>query len=155
MTNRTSRSPAAFFVLVFVLSVSFWLAGPVLEHALPQDVPINLPVSAVQFLNPLIAALLLTYRERGATGVRQLLWRAFDVRRMPTPIWYLPMFLLMPLIMALAFGVLRIREASSPPLHVPLLQAPILFLVFFVSGACEEIGWQGLPMLPWSGAEMR
>ena len=54
------RSPLTFFVLVFALSLPFWLLGPIAEHFI--RLPFNLPVSALQFVCPIIAALILVYR---------------------------------------------------------------------------------------------
>ena len=52
-------------MLVFVLSVPFWSIGPMAEQFLQKGIPINLPVSALQAVNPLIAASILVYGEKG------------------------------------------------------------------------------------------
>jgi hypothetical protein len=46
-----------FFLLVFVLSVPFWLLDIIIRF--PEEISINLPVSSLQAFNPLIAALIL------------------------------------------------------------------------------------------------
>jgi hypothetical protein len=62
-----NRSPVRFFLLVFALSIPFWLIQP-------RDWPISISVGA-----PLMAALILVYREEGGgRGVRRLLSRVFD-----------------------------------------------------------------------------
>ena len=81
-----NRSPLKFFLLVFALSIPFWLIQP-------RDWPISASVGA-----PLIAALILVYREEGRGGVRRLLSKAFDQRRIRKGIWYGPIILLMPVI---------------------------------------------------------
>ena len=139
----TSRSPLIFFFLVFVISVPFWAIGALTERFLAQDRPINLPVSALMFCNPMIIALVLTSRENGTHGVKRLLQRPFDYGRIQEKIWYLPIFLLMPLIMVLEYGLMNLMGKSIPGLQFPLLIAPILFGVFFISAIGEEIGWTG------------
>ncbi len=63
-------SPLTFFVLVFALALPFWLLGALVKHV---PLPINLPVSALQFVCPLIAAFILVYREEKLSGVKRLL----------------------------------------------------------------------------------
>jgi uncharacterized protein len=46
-----------FFLLVFVLSIPFWLVDVLTQ--LPKGIPINLPASSLMAFNPLIAALIL------------------------------------------------------------------------------------------------
>src|SRR5215217_2585319 len=74
-----NRSPLKFFLLVFALSIPIWLIGAMAERGLPP--PMNLPVSALQAFCPLIAALILVYREDKLGGVRRLLKRVFDYRK--------------------------------------------------------------------------
>jgi hypothetical protein len=64
-----NRSPLKFFLLVFALSIPFWLIQP-------RDWPISASVGV-----PLLAALILVYREAGGGGVRRILSRVFDQRR--------------------------------------------------------------------------
>jgi hypothetical protein len=54
-----SRSPLTFFVLVFALSVPFWVIGAVTRRQLFP----GLPVGALMAFCPLMAALILVYRE--------------------------------------------------------------------------------------------
>jgi hypothetical protein len=41
----------------------------------------NLPVSALQVFCPLVAALILVYRDDGLSGAKKLLKRVFDYRK--------------------------------------------------------------------------
>jgi uncharacterized protein len=61
MTTGASfrRSPLKFFALIFALSVPFWLVGAMYDQGLP--LPINLPVAALMFVCPFIAAIILVY----------------------------------------------------------------------------------------------
>ncbi|MEV0703335.1 hypothetical protein AB0I53_36220 [Saccharopolyspora sp. NPDC050389] len=63
-----SRSPWVFFVLVFALGAPFVLLGELSDVRLPA----NLPLSALQFVVPLVAAAILVGLNDGAGGVRRL-----------------------------------------------------------------------------------
>src|SRR6266516_8145244 len=89
------KSPLKFFVLVYVLALPFWLLDA-LAGGFTKAIPINLPISALMFVCPMTAALILTYREQKSRGVKQLLGRVFDAERIRQKIWYIPTILLMP-----------------------------------------------------------
>lgn len=126
------RSPLRFFVLVFALSIPIWLIQP-------RDWPISASVGA-----PLIAALILVYREEGGGGVRRLLSRAFDQRRIRKGIWYGPIILLMPVIYLLTYGVMSLMGLPLPDEpYFPFLLIPLLFVLFFILAIGEEVGWTG------------
>jgi membrane protease YdiL (CAAX protease family) len=139
------RSPLTFFVLVFALALPFWLLGALVNHI---PIPINLPVSALQFVCPMIAAFILVSREEHPGGIKRLLKSAFDVRSIKPKIWYVPIILLMPLVMLLSYGVMLLL---GRPLHepfIPVLLIPIFFVVFFLSAVGEEVGWMGYAAPP-------
>ena len=79
-TNESSeRSPLIFFILVFALSIPFWVLNIIFPMNLPVD---NLPVTDIgATFVPLIAASILVYREEKFRGVRKLWKRAFDYKR--------------------------------------------------------------------------
>lgn len=139
------RSPLTFFLLVFVLALPFWLLGALVTHV---PLPINLPVSALQFVCPMIAAFTLVSREEKPGGIKRLLKRVFDVKRIKHKIWYVPIILLNPLIMLLSFGVIRLMGRPLPEPYIPLLMIPLFFVVFFLPAACEEVGWMGYAVDP-------
>jgi len=134
------RSPLAFFVLVFALALPFWLLGAFVKNV---PLPINLPISALQFICPLIAALILVYREEKLGGVERLLKRVFDFKRIKHKIWYIPTIFLMPLNMVLSYGVMLLLGRSLPEPFLSLQLIPIFFVIFFLAAACEEVGWTG------------
>lgn len=68
------RSPLTFFLLVFVLALPFWLLGALVTHI---PLPINLPVSALQFVCPMIAACILVFKEEKPGGIKRLLKSVF------------------------------------------------------------------------------
>src|SRR5215203_1548964 len=79
-----NRAPVRFFLLVFALSIPFWLIQP-------RDWPISASVGA-----PLLAGLILVYREEGGgRGVRRLSSKVFDQWRIRESIWYVPIISLM------------------------------------------------------------
>jgi uncharacterized protein len=126
------RSPLRFFVLVFALSIPIWLIQP-------RDWPISASVGA-----PLIAALILVYREEGGGGVRRLLSRVFDQRRIRKGIWYGPIILLMPVVYLLTYGVMSLMGLPLPDEpYFPFLMIPLLIVLFFILAIGEEVGWTG------------
>jgi membrane protease YdiL (CAAX protease family) len=133
------RSPLKFFVVVFVLSIPFWLIGAVTGL---QLLP-GLPASALMVCCPLIAALVLVYGEDRAAGVMELLRRSFDYKRIKTKIWYAPIVLLMPGAIVLTCGVMRLMGLPPPTPQFPVVTALVMFLAFFIAALGEELGWTG------------
>jgi uncharacterized protein len=132
-----NRSPLKFFLLVFALSIPFWLIQP-------RDWPI-----AASVLVPLIAALILVYREEGGgRGVRRLLGRVFDQRRIRKKIWYVPIIFLMPLLYLLTYWAMRLMGLQVPGRTASFLLIPLLFALFFILGIGEEVGWMGYAVDP-------
>ncbi|WP_203984740.1 CPBP family glutamic-type intramembrane protease [Sphaerisporangium rufum] len=136
-----SRSPLLFCLLMAVTGVPFWaldiVAGP-----LPW-LPMNLPASALQFVSPIVVAALLVHRAEGAIGVRRLLARLADHRRITRRAWYVPLVLLMPASLTLAYLVMRATGRPLPEPHIPPAAIPLLALAFLVGAVCEEAGWTG------------
>jgi membrane protease YdiL (CAAX protease family) len=131
------------FSLVFALSVPFWLIGATSERFLPKSIPIDLPISALMAVNPLIAALVLAYRENGPAGMTELLKRSVDYRRINPKTWYVPILCLWPLTMVLAYGLMDLKGAPLPEPQLPILMMPVFFVAFVVLAAGEELGRQG------------
>lgn len=136
------RSPVRFVLLVFGLSLPCWLAGALAERV-GVTFPFRLPISALQFVCPAIAACILISREEMPGGVGRLLKRTFDFHRITRKIWYLPMLLLMPAIMATSYALLLLLRLALPVPAIPLATLPVLLVVYFVTAAGEELGWTG------------
>ena len=131
-----------FFVLVFVLSIPIWLISSLLGNKLP--IPINLPISALLFLIPALAASILLYNQHGWNIVNDLLKKVFDYKKIKNKIWYLPALLLVPLIYVLSYAIIRLARLPLPDsITTPFLMTPIFFAAFFIGAACEELGWSG------------
>jgi membrane protease YdiL (CAAX protease family) len=143
--HRANDPVIAFFLLVAALSVPLWVLGAVVGGELMP----GLPVAALQFLCPVIAASILRYRQQGAAGVTALLGRSFDRRRITDPRWYVPILFLVPAVFALAYGLMVAlgRPLPAEP-DVPVLTAPVLLVVFFFGGLTEELGWMGYAVGP-------
>jgi uncharacterized protein len=125
-------SPLRFFVLVFALSAPIWLLEP-------RDWRITASVGT-----PLVAALILVYKEDGRAGTRRLLRRVFDQRRIKAGIWYVPVIFLPPAIYLLTYSVTRLTRLPLPDKpYVPLLMVPLLLGLFFILAVGEEVGWTG------------
>lgn len=141
--RSAKKFPWAFFLLVFILSAPFWLIGPSAGQLPRNVIPVNLPVSALQAVNPLLAALILAHMENGSDGVGNLLKRAGDYRKIKRKVWYVPIFCLWPAAMVLEYVFMRLTGAPLPRPQFSLLMAPVFLVLFFVAGTCEELGWQG------------
>ena len=130
-----SRSPLKFFLLVFALSIPFWLAGGMTDLELMP----GLPVSALMAFCPIAAALILAGREGGRAGVTALLRRAFDINRIRAKRWYVPILLLMPGVSLAVYGLMRWMDMPLPAPQFPVLPALLLLLAFFAAGLGEEL----------------
>ena len=134
-----NRSPLAYFVLTFALSIPFWVVGAVSQMQLLPSIPI----SALMIVVPVTAALIFVYRENKTAGVKALLKRAFDFQRVKFTIWYVPTILLMPGIMVSSYVVMRIAGVTLPNLHFSIITTLVLFAIFFIAALAEELGWAG------------
>jgi len=140
----TERSPFAFFGLVFVLSIPFWLLGAFAD----REVMPGLPVSSFAWVVPVIAASVLVRREGGRDGVVSLLRRAVDFSRIRSKAWYAPMLLVMPLAAVTSYAVLRVTGVSVPAPEVSAGLVLSLTAAFLIAGAAEELGWSGYATEP-------
>ena len=143
-TTRGRQSLLPFFVLVFALSVPFWLVSALTGRQLLE----GLPLSALMAVCPAITASILVYRERKFAGVTALLRRAFDYQRIQAKIWYLPILLLMPGVMVVSYGLMRVLGMPLPSPYIPVHTALVLFLAFIVTALGEEVGWMGYAFDP-------
>jgi membrane protease YdiL (CAAX protease family) len=133
-----------FFVLVFALFIPFLI----LEAIHPLELLPGLPLSALGAFTPAMAALILTYRQDRLSGVRQLVGRAFDVRRIQNPFWFLLILLTAPAVAASAYGIMRLTGVSLPPPAFPILAAVLLCSLLLIAALGEEIGWTGYATEP-------
>jgi uncharacterized protein len=138
------RSLLNFFLLLFGLSIPFWLIGSI------YDVQIfggNLKLFQLPLAMPMVAALILIYREKGKTGVLELLKRTYDFRKIKSKIWYFPILLIYPSFGFINYLILRLSGTSIPSPHfslgILLTYLPVFFLTFG-----EELGLTGYAIDP-------
>jgi uncharacterized protein len=129
-----------FFILVFALSVPFYLLSATGAHM--PGMPF-LPTSALMGFVPMIAALILTHRERGGEGIVALLKSAFAYGRNQSVSWIFVAVLFMPMISLLEFGILRLMGNAVPIPEIAFGQTFLYFAAFFIGAIGEELGWQG------------
>jgi membrane protease YdiL (CAAX protease family) len=139
-----SRSPLKFFILVFSLTIPFWVIGAVTGLQLLPGVP----VAALAACCPMLAAIILVYRENKTAGVFALLKRSFDLNRIKAKVWYAPILLLMPLVSGLSYGVLRLTGTPVPAPQIAFLPLLILCIGCFILALGEELGWSGYAIDP-------
>jgi uncharacterized protein len=132
-------APPGFFLLVFSLSIPFWVLG-IFVH-LTGRIPLHLPISALMLLCPMTAAILLLWNKKGA--VRSLFTRAIAAGNIRPPLWYLPALLLIPMLMLAAYGLMKGLRVPLPKPHLPLGPAALLLVLFFGAALSEEVGWTG------------
>jgi hypothetical protein len=133
-----------FFALVAILSIPFYLASVLTGFTLLP----GLPVSSLAAFCPVTAAGILTYEASHRTGAVALLKRSFDFRRIRAKVWYLPVVLLMPAVMAISFAAIRLSGEAVPVPEINVLQASILIVAFFLAALGEELGWCGYAIDP-------
>ena len=141
--DPSHRLPA-FFLLVFALSIPFWLIGVATDLQLMP----GLSISALMGFCPMVAALILVKSNKGSAGVLALLKRSFDFKRVQDKRWLVPVLLLMPAVNLVVFGLLRWMDMPLPAAQFNLFVALLLFIAFFVEGLGEELGWSGYALEP-------
>jgi membrane protease YdiL (CAAX protease family) len=140
---QPKRSPLAFFLLTFVLTIPFLVLGAATGLSLLP----GLPIAALAAICPGLAALILCAREGGG-GAAALLKRSFDFRRIPALAWYALILLIAPGVAALSWGVMRLTGTPVPAPHFTALTALGLAAAFFVFALGEELGWSGYAIGP-------
>jgi uncharacterized protein len=133
------RSPVKFFVMVFALSVPFWVLGAVTDLQLMP----GLSVSALAAFCPMAAAVILVYREYRLESVAELLRRSLDFKRVRAKGWYVPVLFLMPVVNFVVYAVMHCLEMPLPAPQIPIGASLLMFLAFFVGALGEELGWSG------------
>lgn len=133
------RPVASFLVLVFALSVPFWLLGATFGV---QLIP-GLPLSSLVAFTPGLAAVVLSFRAGRLPAVRHTLGRALDGHRIQARAWYLVVVLFPPTVAVIAYAALRVTGVDVPPPAAPGLDVVLLFVAFFAAALAEEIGWTG------------
>lgn len=147
----------AFVVLVFLLGVPFYLAGPAIG-SLVRVTRADVPASALIFVCPALTAALLVYWRGGARGVRAWLGTALRRPSASGParvIVYPAAVLLMPLVVVVSYLIMRWLEMPLPRPHLAWSAIPVPTLAYLLSALFEELGWTGYALEPlqrrWGG----
>ena len=97
---------------------------------------------------PLLAAAMLVYKKRKIEGVKKLLKRAFDFKKINNKKWYVPIILLMPVIAVLSYLYIKMTGAILPESSISPLSLFVFFLIYFIGAIGEEVGWSGYIINP-------
>ena len=131
-------------MLVVALSVPFWVVGTFV----PGVRLVGLPVSALQFVAPLGAALILVVRDEGGAAAIALFRRtlAFGSVR---PRWlYLPLLTVLPAIYVGSWFLQRAAGRAVPTPDLALGTLAVVAVLFLVTAVAEEAGWSGYATAP-------
>lgn len=142
VTTNSTKNITAFFVLVFIISLPFYFLASIVPGEMAMFMGLTLALA------PISAALILTYRENRSDGVRRLVKRSFDYRRITNKLWYIPIFFLFPILFLFALGLMIFMGIPLPDPIAPVLAAPVAFLAFFLFALFEEVGWMGYAFDP-------
>jgi membrane protease YdiL (CAAX protease family) len=135
-------------VLTFLLSLPFNIFNVLAHLNIVGKPEMGVLYIALFTATPIVAASLLTFRRRGRRGLKELLGRALDFKRIVRSRWYLVILLLPPLILQLSITCLALSGAPIPPPLAPLHAFPVVCLLFFLMATGEEVGWMGYAFEP-------
>ena len=143
-----SSSPTAFFVLAFVLSTPLYVLNLLAFWSVLGAPEIGPVYIVLLTFTPGLAAVLLTAKSHGKEAVKTLLLRVLDFHRIKQKGWYIPVFLLGPLILILSFGLIRFMGAPAHSPLAPVIAFPAVFALCLLLAAGEEAGWMGYAAKP-------
>ncbi|MBI1407641.1 MAG: CPBP family intramembrane metalloprotease [Caulobacter sp.] len=124
------------------LSLPFYLLGVAFDGP-TRLLPIALPISALMAFAPMIAAIILSYRQGGGGAVRRLFGRLGSPPLTGRPWLALAALVMIPLALLLEWIILGLLGTPLPSPRLPMM-ALIGFAPMFLVGAIgEELGWQG------------
>lgn len=143
-----NHSPLKFFLLVFGLSIPFWIIDLIIDAKRTSSLNFSL-IDIVTAFIPIIAGCILVYKEEGKSGVYQLLKRILDYSRITKKIWYVPIILLPFLMYLLIYLAIHVLGLSLPSeFHISFISIPFLLMLFFVGAVAEETGYIGYAVEP-------
>jgi len=140
-TATAGRSLWRFVLVLFGLCVPVWVIGAMVDI----EIFPGFKLFQAGLAMPMIASLLLTYRERGWAGIVALLRRTYDVGRISPRRWFLPILLMYPSLGFINYWVVR---QSGDDISAPTFSLLALLgycTVFFMTYA-EELGLSGFAM---------
>ncbi|MES9991588.1 MAG: CPBP family intramembrane glutamic endopeptidase [Candidatus Thiodiazotropha sp.] len=142
-SNSTNNPLVAFFTLTFLLSLPFYVLNLLAYLNIAGKSEMG-PLYIVLFtITPIASASILSYQNSGIQGLKSLLARIFDFRRIQNHRWYVAIIFLSPLLFLVALGILVLLDMPVPPAMAPLVALPLILLFFFLLATGEEVGWMG------------
>ncbi len=133
--DPTPIFPVRFLILVFLLSIPFWLFGAfVSSEILP-----GLPVSSLMVVCPATVAGFLIWQVGGFPALRSYLKNAVDLE-MSAWVWLFAIGV-MPLVTAASGALLVLKGVTLPAPEISLVQFLALFSLFLIAALAEELGW--------------
>lgn len=139
------RSALAFFLLVLVLAAPVWAMSGWLGVIGALRVPTS---DLILAFTPMAAALALSGWREGWAGPASLLRSAFDVTSVRRGRGWAATLLLPPLIYLTTWALLRQLGSDAPIANPNGLRLLLLFGLFLVLAAGEEVGWMGYAFGP-------
>lgn len=143
--NSKRNSLILFFILTYIISWPFFIIAALAAQGILPTALVNLWYSGAAA--PLLAALILIYKEKKGEGIKNLFRRGFKYN-ISRKAWYIPIFLLLPIIFLLALGPLFLIEGNIPNPALPFWLILPMFALFFSSALGEELGWRGYAFDP-------
>jgi membrane protease YdiL (CAAX protease family) len=134
--STAPKETKQFFLVTFLLTLPTYILVIVFPDMALSFLPLMV-------MAPIGSGIIMAYNEDGKEGMMKLARRGFDFKVIKNKTWFIAIFLLLPLIFAIAFGVLALLGPISPEFTTPFYFAPIIFLGFFIMAYLEEVGWMG------------
>jgi membrane protease YdiL (CAAX protease family) len=135
-SEGTQKNVTAFFILTFVLTTPIYI--------LAIFVPDMEAVASLFFVFvPMTSALILTFRKNGSDGVKKLIQKSFDFKKITPKIWYAPILIIMPIVALGVMFILVFIGETLPETIFPTSMSPVLLIMFFIFALGEEVAWMG------------
>ncbi len=135
--DKERNNAVKFLVLVFLLSVPFWLFG----YFVNSEILPGLPISSVMVVCPATVGAFLVWRAGGYSALRDFFKSAVDLNMRPW-VWLFALGT-MPLVMLGSALVLVSLGESLPAPQIQFGQTVALLSLFLVAALAEELGWTG------------
>lgn len=138
--NYSNKSIIIFFILVFALSWPYFIIASLAALGFLPSELVNLWYGGVSA--PMLVAIILIYIKEKFTGIKNLFRKGFKIK-IPKKSFFLPIFLLVPVVFILALIPIGLIEGSIAAAPMVLWLLPIMFVGMFFSALAEELGWRG------------
>jgi membrane protease YdiL (CAAX protease family) len=131
--------PLAFFVLIYTISIPFWIIS---SHLGNSGLPDNIPLTDIgATLSPTIAACILIYIENGRLGLKQFLSRVYDYSRIKRKRWLIIGISFLPALYVITYVAMRVADLPVAQRLVLSSSLVIALAMFLIAAALEEIGY--------------